>query len=97
MSSAAEKTIKDVVTEFLGSAPTLTEIAEYRLPEALQLRAHELLDKDREGRLSDDERAEMEEFHQLDHLLTLVTAQARLKLKEREVGNADPDAESADG
>lgn len=81
MAFAPEKTIKDVVTDFLGSAPTLEEIAAYRLPEALQARAHELLEKNRSGSLSDDERAEMEEFRQLDHILTLVKAKARLKLK----------------
>jgi hypothetical protein len=81
MSLAPEKTLKDVVTDFLGSAPTLEEIAAYRLPDALQTRAHELLEKNRDGSLSDEERAEMEEFRQIDHLLTLVKAKARLKLK----------------
>jgi hypothetical protein len=81
MSFAPEKTIKDVVTDFLGSAPSLEAIAAYRLPEVLQIRAHELLEKNRAGSLLDDERAEMEEFRQIDHLLTLVKAKARLKLK----------------
>lgn len=83
MSLAVEKTIKDVVTDFLGSAPTLEEIAAYHLPAELQARARELLDKNREGRLSDDERTEMEAYRQIDHLLTLVKAKARLKLKEQ--------------
>jgi hypothetical protein len=81
MSIAPEKTVKDVVTDFLSSAPTLNEIAAYRLPEELQERAHELLEKNRIGSLSDEERAEMEEFRQIDHLLTLVKAKARLRLK----------------
>lgn len=81
MALVPEKTLKDVVTDFLGSAPTLEEIAAYRLPETLQTRAHELLEKNRSGSLSDEERAEMEEFRQIDHLLTLVKAKARLKLK----------------
>jgi hypothetical protein len=75
------KTIADVVTDFLGSAPTLQEIAEYRLPDELQTRAHELLDRNRDGSLSDEERAEMEDFRRIDHLLTLVKAKARLKIK----------------
>lgn len=83
MSVLPEKTIKDIVTDFLGSAPLLAEIAEYRLPEEFQLRAHELLDKNREGSLTDEERAEMEEFREIDHLLTLVKAKARLKLKSQ--------------
>lgn len=81
MSDAPANTIKDIVTDFLGSAPTLEEIAAYRLPEALQNYAHNLLDKNRAGMLTSEERAEMEEFRQIDHLLTLVKAKARLKLK----------------
>jgi hypothetical protein len=83
MPVAPEKTVKDVVTDFLGSAPVLEEIAAYRLPDELQERAHDLLEKNREGTLSDEEQAEMEEFRQIDHLLTLVKAKARLKLKAR--------------
>jgi hypothetical protein len=82
--NAPSKTIKDVVTDFLGSAPTLEEIAVYHLPDELQDRAHDLLDKNRAGTLSDEERREMDEFRQIDHLLTLVKAKARLKLKAQE-------------
>jgi hypothetical protein len=71
MSLLPEKTIKDIVTDFLGSAPLLAEITDYRLPEEFQLRAHELLEKNRDGSLSNDERAEMQEFREIDHLLTL--------------------------
>ncbi len=81
MTFIPEKTIKDIVTDFLGSAPTLEEIAGYRLPEDLQIRAHDLLEKNKTGSLTPDERAEMEEFRQIDHLLTLVKAKARLKIK----------------
>jgi hypothetical protein len=80
MAVAPEKTVSDVVTDFLSSAPTLEEIAAYRLPDELQAQAHELLDKNRAGTLSPEEHAEMEEFRQIDHLMTLVKAKARLKL-----------------
>ncbi|MDZ4763202.1 MAG: hypothetical protein SGI73_01525 [Chloroflexota bacterium] len=81
MTNAPPKTIKDVVTDFLGSAPSLNEIAGYRLPKELQERAHDLLEKNWTGSLNEDERSEMEEFRQIDHLLTLVKAKAKLKLK----------------
>jgi hypothetical protein len=81
MTDAPAKTIKDVVTDFLGSAPTLEAIADYRLPDDLQVRAHELLDKNRAGSLNEDERHEMEEFRLIDHLLTLVKAKAKITLK----------------
>ena len=83
MTDAPAKTIKDVVTDFLGSAPTLEAIANYRLPDDLQTHAHELLDKNRAGSLSEDEQQEMEEFRLIDHLLTLVKAKAKLTLKAR--------------
>ena len=81
MSFAPERTVKDVVTDFLGSAPTLDQIADYRLPDEFQEWAHNLLEKNRTGSLTEDERMQMEEFRQIDHLLTLVKAKARLKLK----------------
>ncbi|MHB8626676.1 MAG: hypothetical protein ACYDEO_10775 [Aggregatilineales bacterium] len=83
MADVHVRTIKDFVTDFLASAPSLEEIANYRLPDELQVRAHELLDKNRADNLSTNERTEMEEFRQLDHLLTLVKAKARLKLKAK--------------
>lgn len=84
MAIAPTKRIMDVITDFLGSAPTLQEIAAYRLPDDLQDRAHDLLDKNREGSLTDSERLEMEDFRRIDHLLTLMKAKARLKLRELE-------------
>jgi hypothetical protein len=75
------RTLTDVVTDFLSSAPSLEAIAAYRLPDDLQHRAHELLEKNRDNTLSEAERAEMEEFREIDHLLTLIKAKARLRLK----------------
>jgi len=83
METAPIRTVLDVVTDFLGSAPLLAEIAAYRLPDEFQERAHELLEKNRSGSLSSDERTEMEEFREIDHILTLVKAKARLKLKSQ--------------
>jgi hypothetical protein len=60
MIPAPEKTVKEVVTDFLGSAPSLEELAAYRLPDELQERAHQLLEKNRIGTLRSEERAEME-------------------------------------
>ena len=83
MAFAPDRTVSDVVTDFLSTAPSLEEIVAYRLPDDLQMRAHNLLEKNREGTLSAEERAEMEEFRLIDHLMTLVKAKARLKLKTR--------------
>lgn len=81
MLDTPEKTISDVVTDFLGTAPTLEEIAAYRLLDEFQEYAHALLDKNRKERLTPEEQADIEEFRHVDHLLTLIKAKARLKLK----------------
>lgn len=72
-----------VLSDFLGSAPSLDDIIAYRLPDDLQERAHLLLDKNRQGVLSGEERSEMEAFRQLDHLMILIKAKARLRLKSQ--------------
>lgn len=83
MAFADQQTIKGVVTDFLSSAPTLEEIVSYKLPDKLQDRAHELLEKNREGSLSSEDSAEIEEFRQIDHLLALIKIKAELKLKNQ--------------
>lgn len=79
MSLAPERTVSDVVTDFLSSTPTLEAIASYRLPDDLQQRAHELLEKNRDGTMSQEERHKMEEFRHMDHLMTLIKTKARLR------------------
>lgn len=81
MTLAPEKTVTDVVTDFLASAPSVDEIIAYRLPDSFQERAHFLLEKNRGEGLVPSERQEMDEFLQIDHIMTLVKAKARLRLK----------------
>jgi len=81
MSFTLERSIVDIVTDFLGSAPTLEQIITYQLPDDLQQRAHALLEKRRLGELTADEGIEMENFREIDHLLTLIKAKARVQLK----------------
>src|SRR5687767_9388127 len=81
MSLVPDKLYKEVVTDFLGSAPSLKEIAAYRIPDELRLRANQLVDKSRTDNLTDAERIELREYKQIDHILTLVKAKATLNLK----------------
>jgi hypothetical protein len=81
MTTSVDRTVRHVVLDFLASAPTPEEIVAYRLPHTLQEREHLLLDKFRSDLLSPEERLEMDEYSQIDHLLTLVQMQARLKLR----------------
>lgn len=83
MALAPSKNIKDVITDFISSAPSLEEIIAYKFPDEIQDRAHELLDKNRKGIISETEHTEMVEFREMDHLLTLIKAKAQIRLNKR--------------
>jgi len=84
MHSAPPVTITSVITDFLGIAPSLEEIIAFRLPDDLEARGLELLTLSREGRLSNETEAELEEFTRLGHLMNRVKLKARLKLAGHE-------------
>jgi hypothetical protein len=75
-----QHTITTLISEFLGSAPTLEEIIAFRLPEPLELRGLELLERNRSGYITPEERAELDEFTRMGHFMNRVKLQARLKL-----------------
>lgn len=79
MADVPEQSIKDVVTDFLASGPSVDDLIAYCLPETLQERAQYLLDKKRGEGLTPVQQQEMDEFLQIDHLMALVKAKARLK------------------
>jgi len=80
MAIAPERTLFDEITDFLASAPTAEAIIAYKPSDILDQRLHELLDKNSAEGLTPEERKELDEFLQINHLLTVVTAKARLKL-----------------
>ena len=80
MAVAPPFTIMSVISNFLGSAPTLEEIVAFRLPEALEERALELLERNRSSQLTPEERDELDEFTRMGHFMNMVKLQARLKL-----------------
>lgn len=74
------KTIFDVITDFLATNPTPEAILAYRLPDDLQQRASDLLERNGEGLLSDDEEHEMFDFVRADEMMSLLKTKTRLKL-----------------
>jgi len=80
MAIAPSGSIFDEITDFLASGPTPEEIIAYKPSEALDQRLHELLDRNSHEQLTAEERKELNEFLQINHLLTVVTAKARFKL-----------------
>lgn len=81
MLNAPTRTVFDVITDFLATEPSPQEIINYQLPEDLQARAHELLDKNGEGELSPDEYKEMMDFARLENMMALLKAKMKLKLR----------------
>lgn len=80
MAVARENRLFDEIVDFLASAPSTDELIAYQLPEHLDERLHELLDRNSNEGLTPDERDELQEFLRLDHLLTMVKLKARLRL-----------------
>ncbi len=81
MQHAPSRTVFGVITDFLATNPTPEEIIAYRLPDDLEVRAHELLDLNGEGQLSEVEREEMLDFIRVEEMMSLLKAKMRLKLK----------------
>jgi hypothetical protein len=80
MQSVPARAVFDEITDFLASDPTPDAILAYHLPEELEARALELLERNGEGKLSFDEELEMYDFMRADDMMTLLKAKTRLKL-----------------
>lgn len=80
MHVAPPLTMSAVISDFLGTAPSLEAIIEFKLPEALEQRVLELLDHKRRDLLTADEHAELDEFTRMGHFINLVKLKARLQL-----------------
>lgn len=80
MAVETQQSIFVELAEFIVSQPSLEAIANYRVSPALEQRAHELLEKNREQGLTPEEHDEIEKFTALSDIMTLAKAKARLKL-----------------
>ena len=63
--------------DFLASGPTPEQIVGFRVSPVTQARLEELLDKNREDGLTDDEAAELDVYEQINFVLLLLKARAR--------------------
>ncbi|MDQ7025351.1 MAG: hypothetical protein Q9P01_04320 [Anaerolineae bacterium] len=80
MALPPQQLLFDEILNFLASAPSQQEIVAFRPSDNLQARASELLDKNRSGDLSSEERIELDEFQRMNHFITMLKAKAREKL-----------------
>jgi hypothetical protein len=83
MLNAPVRTVFDVITDFLAMEPSPQEIIAYHLPDDLQQRLDDLLDKNGEDLLTPAEREELHEFLNVDEMFSLLKTKMRLKLKKQ--------------
>jgi hypothetical protein len=83
MQNAPTRTVFNVITDFLATEPSPQEIIAYELPEDLQARVHDLLDKNGEGDLTPEEHAEMMDIYRMNAMMRLLKVKMRTKLKGR--------------
>lgn len=83
MAVATPTQLVDEITDFLIAHPTPEAIINYRVSEIFDQRAQELLEINRTRGLSSEERTEMDEFMQLEHIMTMMKIKARRQLLQK--------------
>ncbi len=76
-------TIQDEVMTFLLSSPTPEAIIAFHASDMAQARLQYLLDANRNGALTDEERAELDEASQINHFVMLLKAKAHHQVKAK--------------
>lgn len=71
------------ILDFLAGLPAPEEVLQLRPAPRLQARIHELLEKNRESGLTDEEKREWAHYEYLEHLVRVAKAKAGLKLQAR--------------
>ena len=83
MATNIQESIYLELAEFLVSQPTLEAIAAYQVSPGVQQYIDSLLEKNREGVLSAEERLELEKILAVSHVMTLTKTKAQLKLADK--------------
>ncbi len=84
MATVKYTSITDEVLDFLISAPTPEQIIAFHASETAQERLRMLLDSNRNGTLTAEGKAELDEMSQMNRLVTLIKARAMKAIKDRE-------------
>jgi hypothetical protein len=79
--SAANPVYMEIV-DFIAGGTTPESVANFHPSEALQRRVAELLSKNEDGSLAPEERAELDRFLELEHILRIAKARARQILSQ---------------
>lgn len=68
------------IIDFIAAGPTSAEVAEFRPSENAQSRVMHLLERQQAEELPAQEKAELDHYMQLEHLMRLAKARARRHL-----------------
>jgi hypothetical protein len=71
------------LVDFVARGSTPEEVANFRPSPEAQRRVADLLERQRESKLTDEEASELDGFVQLEHILGLAKAKAQLILASR--------------
>ena len=80
--NASEPVYMELV-DFVARGSTAEEVANFRPSAEAQKRVAELLEKQRESQLTDEETSELDGFVQIEHILGLARAKAQLIVAAR--------------
>ncbi|HST62450.1 MAG TPA: hypothetical protein VLK84_27345 [Longimicrobium sp.] len=70
----------DEVVDFIAAGPSSENVVEFRPSEEARSRVADLVRRERTGTLSPDEASELEHYIQLEHLMRMAKARAKLYL-----------------
>ena len=65
------------IIDFIASGTTPAQVLEFRPSMEAQERLEELIDREKSGEIGADEKAELEHFMELEHILRMAKAKAR--------------------
>ncbi len=67
----------DEIIDFIAAGTTPETVVAFRPSEGVQRRVAELVERSKDGVASDEERSELEDYLQLEHLMIMAKARAR--------------------
>jgi hypothetical protein len=65
------------IIEFIATGTTPEAVAQFQPSPEAQLRVADLVEREKEGSLSSEEKAELDHFLELEHILRMAKARAR--------------------
>lgn len=76
MSNAAVPSYLEII-DFIAAGTTPKSVIEYRPSEEAQQRVETLIAREKKGKLSPDEKSELDHFMELEHIIRMAKARAR--------------------